>query len=232
MRAVAWSLAAAAWLDRRRDRPRLRLVPRTTGPALAGDVAFLVVTASFAVAGLAILRREPRNRIGWIFTAIGVAWAERDRRSACTGISRWPPTCPPARSSRRSPRPLWAPPVVAMGTSLLFRFPDGELPSRRWRFVEPVAGAVTRDGDRRYLDRDPRPRRGRPSGRREPAVRRVRQAARRRADGRGRRAPGRDRRLRGRADHAVPSLARRRASPDEVARRRGGRRSRSRTSSR
>jgi hypothetical protein len=38
--------------------------------------------------------------------------------------------------------PMWAPPVILMGTTLLLRFPDGEFSAPGWRWVERVALAA------------------------------------------------------------------------------------------
>jgi hypothetical protein len=39
-----------------------------------GEVIFTLSTAAFPIAAILILARQPRNRIGWILMAIGVAW--------------------------------------------------------------------------------------------------------------------------------------------------------------
>jgi hypothetical protein len=39
-----------------------------------GDVLFTLSTASFPISAILILARQPRNRIGWILMAIGLAW--------------------------------------------------------------------------------------------------------------------------------------------------------------
>jgi hypothetical protein len=39
-----------------------------------GEVFFTLSTASFPIAAILILARQPRNRIGWILMAIGLAW--------------------------------------------------------------------------------------------------------------------------------------------------------------
>ncbi|MDQ4027081.1 MAG: hypothetical protein M3214_03400, partial [Actinomycetota bacterium] len=44
------------------------------GPGI-GEVFFTLSTASFPIVAMLILARQPRNRIGWILMAIGLAWA-------------------------------------------------------------------------------------------------------------------------------------------------------------
>ena len=108
---------------------------------IAGDIGFLLIECAFGVAAIAILRQEPRNRIGWILMAIAVGWLFGSVLEfyADVAIARgWPAGSTVLAISA----PMWAPPVVLMGTVLLLRFPDGELPSPRWRYVEWIALAA------------------------------------------------------------------------------------------
>ena len=95
-----------------------------------GVTAFLV----FATIGALILSRSTTHSVGWMFVAIGVtsnivmvlnryglnALIEgRVPEAWAVWITNW----------------LWAPPILAIGTFVPLYFPDGRLPSRRWRVV-------------------------------------------------------------------------------------------------
>jgi signal transduction histidine kinase len=101
-----------------------------------GNTLFALSTATFPIVGLMILARLPRNRVGWILMAIGFGWAIPLDGYGDFALSRGLPggTMAIALSA-----PLWAPSIGLMGTSLLLRFPDGKLLSRRWRKVELIA---------------------------------------------------------------------------------------------
>jgi hypothetical protein len=95
-----------------------------------------VIPASFAIVGILILGRQPRNPIGWILMVIGLAWVVPLEPYGGFAYSRGLPggTLFIALSG-----PTWVPPIGLMGTVLLLRFPDGNLPSPRWRKLEWLA---------------------------------------------------------------------------------------------
>jgi hypothetical protein len=127
----------------------LDLVTRSTVPELpfGGEtedgslVADLVTLLTFSVVGAIIASRHPRNTIGWLFCSVGVTiglnsfvgnyaefWLASGFGTSSLGetaawFSSW----------------LWTLLVYAPASLLLLLFPDGRLPSPRWR---PVAWGV------------------------------------------------------------------------------------------
>jgi hypothetical protein len=129
------------------------VLARTTGspaPELpygsAGDassVVFALATVlTFSVVGAVVASRHPRNAIGWIFCTIGLVvglsnlvrgyaefwlasgWGPRSLAVTAAWFSSW----------------AWIFLVVVPTTFLLLLFPDGRLPSPRWRPVALLAG--------------------------------------------------------------------------------------------
>ncbi len=119
---------------------------RHAGAAIPFELVYtleLVPGMAFCFVGGLIGTRRSDNRIGWLCLAIGLLlvvlaatnvvglWALRTGmmpRSVGEWLY-WPPS-------------LWVPPVGIMGTHLLFRLPDGELPSSRWRLYSRICTAV------------------------------------------------------------------------------------------
>ena len=102
-----------------------------------GGASFLVLSLTFASVGAMVAARVPDNRIGWVFCAIGVlcgmsvlAWVYADY-----GLNATSNVIPGAAAAAAFPSEPLAP---FLGFALLM-FPDGRLPSRRWR---PVAGLL------------------------------------------------------------------------------------------
>jgi hypothetical protein len=131
-RRTAWSLWALTW----------GLV--AIGLILWGHNRSALSTSSaipaliFPVLGTLITSRDPRNRIGWIFCAIGLVdgLLMFTTQYATYGLVTEPGALPGAVAAAWTSSWIWAPPIWAIGTLCYLLFPDGRLPSYRWR---PVA---------------------------------------------------------------------------------------------
>ncbi len=110
----------------------------TVASGAGSDPGWVILSAAFPLAGIMILSRQPRNRIGWILMAIGLMTAQP---LGAYGFFALAHRLPGGALATVLNAPMWAPPIVTMGTFLLLRFPDGTLLSSRWRWVERLAGA-------------------------------------------------------------------------------------------
>ena len=106
---------------------------------LVGGAFFL----AFPLVGALIASKRPKNAVGWLCLAVGLLWSLSGvfdyygYYGAATpgsvpfpvvaaGISDW----------------IWVPAVGLLGTYVLLLFPDGRLPSRRWRPLAWLSGVV------------------------------------------------------------------------------------------
>jgi hypothetical protein len=87
--------------------------PEPEGPLIA------LIPASFAVVGILILGRQPRNRVGWILMVIGLAWVVPLEAYGGFAHSRG---LPGGALFVALSGPMWVPPIGLMGTILLLRF--------------------------------------------------------------------------------------------------------------
>ena len=105
-----------------------------------GYVAFL----AFPLVGALIASRRPHNPIGWICLADGLLWMLLGISDSYSvyGVAR-PGSVPfPVAIGTLGNQWLWVPTVGLLGIYLLLLFPDGRLPSRRWRPLAWLSGAV------------------------------------------------------------------------------------------
>ena len=112
------------------------LVRGTDHPAATFDPT-IVMMGAFPLVGALVALRRPRNAIGWILLAIGVAWSlfGLSQVYAVYGLFTDPGAVPRPDLALALGAWLWVPAVGLMATFLLLLFPDGHLSSPRWRWV-------------------------------------------------------------------------------------------------
>ena len=138
---LAWSLAGLSVIVFVAGVPLYVLTSsaRVTGiiGELLGGALFLV----FPVVGALIAAKRPRNPIGWILIADGLVFNLSGTLDYYSdyGAAR-PGSLPFVVGMATINNWLWVPAVGLMGTFVFLLFPDGRLPSRRWRPVAWLSG--------------------------------------------------------------------------------------------
>ncbi|MDP9224141.1 MAG: hypothetical protein M3P18_09850, partial [Actinomycetota bacterium] len=113
----------------------------SSGSSPVGAILFALSTFSFPVVGILILARHSRNPIGWMCLVIGLVWGwdvllsnyagyafatDHSKAALAADLDSW----------------LWVPAIGLMGTFLILLFPDGHLPSPRWRTLAWLSGTA------------------------------------------------------------------------------------------
>jgi hypothetical protein len=108
-----------------------------------GDLLILAPFLAFTIVGALIASRRPENPIGWICLVAGLFWTlivldgqYTAYALATTGVVPFPAAVAALNQW------LWVPPVGLLSIYLILLFPDGKLPSRRWRPLAWFSGAV------------------------------------------------------------------------------------------
>jgi hypothetical protein len=109
-----------------------------------GDMLVFVSFLAFPLVGALIASRHPRNLIGWICLADGLLWTLLGVIDSYYryGVAN-PGTAPyPVAIGTLANQWLWMPTVGLLGIYLLLLFPDGRLPSKRWRSLAWFSGVM------------------------------------------------------------------------------------------
>ena len=108
-----------------------------------GNLLVYVPFLAFPIVGALVASRRPGNAIGWICLVSGLFWmqfalgdASNAYELATTG------TVTSSVKLDALTQGLWVPPVGLLGIYMILLFPDGSLPSRRWRPFAWFAGTV------------------------------------------------------------------------------------------
>jgi hypothetical protein len=107
----------------------------STGGALS-DLLIFVTFLAFPIVGALIASRHPQNPVGWICLAVGLIWMLILLGDSIPGSGPYPVTIDALTQW------VWIPPVGLLGIYLILLFPDGKLPSRRWRPLAWLSGVV------------------------------------------------------------------------------------------
>jgi signal transduction histidine kinase len=126
--------------------------------AIAGTLAIDVVASSwdaftllgipailaFSVVGAPIASRRPDNPIGWILCAVGLSFAlgSLSGEYATYAFITKPGALPGGHVMAWLGTWIWPPGIILVLTYLLLLFPDGRLPSRRWKPVAWLAAVA------------------------------------------------------------------------------------------
>jgi hypothetical protein len=135
MRAVAWSAAGLTLLILV---VALVLLGLDASRMADGRIAFYAVTTLtailYACTGRLIATRVPGNAIGWLLALIGLSLAAMmlTEQYALHGLAVAPGSLPAARLAGWLAGVAYLPTFASM-VFLVVLFPDGRLPSRRWR---------------------------------------------------------------------------------------------------
>jgi hypothetical protein len=143
--AVFWFvlvMCSAAVLLSTADEPRTSESWESGGPL--GEFMFALVVVTFPATGVLIARRQPRNTIGWLLLGIGLVWglAALADNYARYGLLLNPGSVPGPDVAAAISEGAWAPGFGLMGTFLVLLYPDGHLPSPRWRPVALLSAAT------------------------------------------------------------------------------------------
>jgi len=118
------------------------VVDRLGGATLQGSGAFFAATiAMFSIMGALIASRRPENPIGWIYCAVGASFALAAVASAWSdyAVVKDPGALPFGPFMAWLSVWMWSPAIALLFTFAFLLFPDGRLPSRRWRPVARLA---------------------------------------------------------------------------------------------
>ena len=118
---------------------------RTPGEILIEEniIGIAVLTMAFSVVGALVAAHRPENLIGWVFcgAALFQGLANFGYEYATYALLTRPSSLPLGAAMSWVGNWIWAPGLGLILVFLPLLFPDGRLPSRRWRWVGWLGGA-------------------------------------------------------------------------------------------
>jgi hypothetical protein len=146
---LAWALAALCVAMFVTNAVLNVLVRSTRSPGdgitfgTVGEVLGFMPLLAFPLVGALIASKRPHNPIGWICLAVGLLFMVLGMSEyySAYGVARPGSLSFPVAVGSLS-NWLWVPAVGLLGIYLLLLFPDGGLPSRRWRPLAWFSGVV------------------------------------------------------------------------------------------
>jgi hypothetical protein len=110
---------------------------------VVGDMFFLLISFGFSTVGALVLRRQPSNRLAWFMilgTGSSVAVPYLISIYASLGVEHGHVRLPGAGVAAAFSQGSWVLAIGTIGIYLLLLFPDGRLPTPRWRWLAWAAG--------------------------------------------------------------------------------------------
>jgi signal transduction histidine kinase len=137
---LAWALIALvgaelvaqlvfAWANRG---PHVATSTNWTSNGVVGALVALPLLG-FPTVGAILALKRPRNSIGWIMLAVGLSFAVPFNGYATFTLRTHPGTLPGGAIAAMIDGASWVPLIGLSGIFLILLFPDGHLPSPRWR---------------------------------------------------------------------------------------------------
>jgi len=102
------------------------------------NLLYGILVMAFPVVGVLVASRQPENALGWILLGIGVA-----ANLPLSGYAQYAYVTHPLPLrlwALAFDQWLWVPVIALIGTFTILLFPDGHLPSPRWRWLAWLSG--------------------------------------------------------------------------------------------